>query len=159
MKSPSTEGLFVSCRQVFLFLPLYRSLRTMQDFVKSYKQFTTSYYVSDGLRITAAIMIPIVIAAYLGNAPVGVIIALGALCTVMCDSPGPLHHRVNGMLTGIGLITTVSLITGFSGSYHWLLALELLVFSFVFSMIGIYGARATSIGISGLLIMILNSKS
>lgn len=128
----------------------------MQDFVKSYKQFTTSYYVTDGLRITAAIMIPIIIAAYFGNVPMGVIIALGALCITMCDGPGPLHHRINGMLAGMALVTLVSLITGFSGSYHWLLALELLVLSFVFSMIGIYGARATSIGISALLIMILN---
>ncbi len=128
----------------------------MQDFVKSYKQFTTSYYVTDGFRITAAIMIPIIISACIGNIPMGVVIALGALCINVCDSPGPLHHRVNGMLISIALVFIISLLTGFSANHHWLLATELLIFSFIFSMAGIYGARATSIGIAALLIMILN---
>ena len=128
----------------------------MQDFVKSYKQFSTSYYVSDGLRITLAIMLPIVLSSLLGDIRAGVTIALGVLCVSICDSPGPLHHRINGMLIAISLVFTMVMITGFSVHLHWLIALEILVFSFVFSMIGIYGARATSIGIAGLLIMILH---
>lgn len=130
----------------------------MQDFVRSYKQFTTSYYVSDGLRITAAIIIPVIIASYLGRISAGVTVALGALCIVACDSPGPLHHRINGMLTGIVLVFMTSLVTGFIAPYHWLVAIGLLLFSFVFSMAGIYGARATSIGIASLLIMILSIR-
>lgn len=128
----------------------------MQDLVKSYKQFSTSYYVRDGLRITFAIMLPIIVFSMLGDIRAGVTTALGVLCVSICDSPGPLHHRINGMLIAISLVFTMVMITGFSVQLHWLIALEILVFSFLFSMIGIYGARATSIGIAGLLIMILH---
>ena len=128
----------------------------MQDFVKSYKQFSTSYYVAEGIRITLGIMIPIIAFSMIGNIRAGITTALGVLCTSLCDGPGPLNHRKNAMLISIGIITSITLLTGFSVHFHWLLALELLIFSFLFSMIGIYGARATSIGIGGLVIMILH---
>lgn len=128
----------------------------MQDFVKSYKQFSSSYYVRDGLRITLAIMLPIIAFSLLGDIRAGVTTALGVLCVSICDSPGPLHHRINGMLLAISLVFTVVMITGLSVHLYWLIAVELLIFSFIFSMVGIYGARATSIGIAGLLIMILH---
>lgn len=128
----------------------------MQDFVKSYKQFSTSYYVAEGIRITLGIMIPIIAFSMMGDIRAGITTALGVLCTSLCDSPGPLHHRKNAMLISIGIISSITLLTGFSVHFHWLISLELLVFSFVFSMIGIYGARATSIGIGGLVIMILH---
>jgi uncharacterized membrane protein (TIGR01666 family) len=128
----------------------------MQDLVKSYKQFTTSYYVTDGLRITLAIMLPVILFSMIGDIKAGITTALGVLCVSMCDSPGPFHHRINGMLIAITLVFSITIITGLSVHLHWLIAIELLVFSFVFSMIGIYGARATSVGIAGLLIMILH---
>ncbi|HSH65948.1 MAG TPA: FUSC family membrane protein, partial [Bacteroidia bacterium] len=128
----------------------------MQDLVKSYKQFSTSYYVRDGLRITLAIMLPIIIFSGLGEVRLGVTTALGVLCVSLSDGPGPFHHRINGMLISATLVSLVAMITGFSVHSYWLIALELLIFSFLFSMIGIYGARATSIGIGGLLIMILH---
>lgn len=128
----------------------------MQDFVKSYKQFSTSYYVAEGIRMTLGIMIPIIAFSMIGNIRAGITTALGVLCTSLCDGPGPLNHRKNAMLISIGIITSITLLTGFSVHFHWLLALELLIFSFLFSMIGIYGARATSIGIGGLVIMILH---
>ncbi|HET6225405.1 MAG TPA: FUSC family membrane protein [Bacteroidia bacterium] len=128
----------------------------MQDFVKSYKQFSTSYYVAEGVRITLGIMMPIIAFSMMGNVRAGITTALGVLCTSLCDSPGPLHHRKNAMLITIGLITAITLVTGFSVHLHWLIALELLIGSFLFSMIGVYGARATSIGIAGMVIMILH---
>jgi uncharacterized membrane protein (TIGR01666 family) len=128
----------------------------MQDLVKSYKQFTTSYYVTDGLRITLAIMLPIILFSTIGDIRAGITTALGVLCVSLCDSPGPFHHRINGMLIAIALVFTVAIITGLSVHLHWLIAAELLVFSFIFSMIGIYGTRATSVGIAALLIMILH---
>ena len=128
----------------------------MQDFVKSYKQFSTSYYVAEGIRITIGIMVPIIVFSMMGNIRAGITTALGVLCTSLCDSPGPLNHRKNAMLISIGIITSITLLTGFSVHFYWLISLELFLFSFVFSMIGIYGARATSVGIGGLVIMILH---
>ena len=60
------------------------------------------------------------------------------------------------MNISIVLIFITAIITGFSVALPWLLAIELLLFSFVFSMIGVYGARASSIGMATLFVMVLN---
>ncbi len=86
----------------------------------------------------------------------GTAFALGTMCVSLADNPGPLHHRQNGMNISIVLIFITAIITGFSVSVPWLLAIELLLFSFVFSMIGVYGVRANSVGFATLFVMVLN---
>lgn len=86
----------------------------------------------------------------------GTAFALGTMCVSLSDNPGPLHHRQNGMNITIVLIFITAIITGFSVSVPWLLAIELLLFSFVFSMIGVYGVRANSVGLATLFVMVLN---
>ena len=86
----------------------------------------------------------------------GTAFALGTMCVSLSDNPGPLHHRQNGMNISIVLIFITAIITGFSVAVPWLLAIELLLFSFVFSMIGVYGVRASSVGLATLFVMVLN---
>lgn len=52
----------------------------------------------------------------------------------------------------------VSIITALTAPIHWLFFLVLTGFSFSFSMIGVYGARAGSIGIAALLVMVLQTE-
>jgi uncharacterized membrane protein YccC len=126
------------------------------DYIKEYQKFTTSYYLTEGLRITSAVMIPVLISAYFDQLSMGTAFALGTMCVSLSDNPGPLHHRQNGMNISIVLIFITAIITGFSVAVPWLLAIELLLFSFVFSMIGVYGARASSVGMATLFVMVLN---
>src|SRR6478752_6775876 len=101
-------------------------------------------------------MIPVLVSAYLGHLSMGTAFALGTMCVSLSDNPGPLHHRQNGMNISIVLIFITAIITGFSVAIPWLLAIELLLFSFVFSMIGGYGTSASSIGWEKLFVMKLN---
>ena len=80
----------------------------------------------------------------------------GALFVSLTDTPGPIRHRRNGMLAGIVLNALTVLITGFLYENPTLLLLQVLVLSFFFSLLGIYGARAGAVGTLALVVMLLN---
>lgn len=127
----------------------------MKQQVREVRYFLFGQHFSDGLRITLAILIPSVVLAQFGYFQLGMMVSMGALCVSISDSPGPVIHKRNGMLVCWGLIVLVALLTGFLRASNWTLGAEILVFSFLFSMFGVYGNRATAIGTAGLLIMIL----
>ncbi|HVZ55205.1 MAG TPA: FUSC family membrane protein [Chitinophagaceae bacterium] len=126
------------------------------DYIREYKRFVNSYYLSEGVRITAGILLPAIILNHFGLLIVGVVVSLGALCVSVTDNPGPIHHRRNGMLICSGLIFLVSLATGSASPYPVLLGLVIALFCFLFSLIAVYGSRAISVGVAALLVMVLN---
>ncbi|MCA0397155.1 MAG: FUSC family protein [Bacteroidetes bacterium] len=128
----------------------------MIDYIKAYKKYSTSYYVSEGIRTTAGVMIPILVASYFGELQIGVSIALGAMCVGLTDNTGPIHHRVNGMVSTILLVFIISLLTGFCIHSHVLLAAWIAIVGFCCAFIGVFGTRASSVGSAGLLIMVLS---
>lgn len=125
------------------------------DYLKKYKSFLYSYYLSSGVRITAGVVLPALIFSYFDMLSQGVAVSLGAMCVSGTDNPGPIHHRRNGMLVCLAFLVVVASLTSLTASYPVLLGILITVFCFVFSMIGVYGSRAISIGVSALLIMVL----
>jgi len=125
------------------------------DYLKKYKSFLYSYYLSSGIRITAGVVLPAVILGYFNMLSEGVAISLGAMCVSGTDNPGPIHHRRNGMLICLLFLVVVAILTSLAAAYPFWLAILITIFCFVFSMIGVYGSRAISIGLSALLIMVL----
>jgi hypothetical protein len=73
----------------------------------------------------------------------------------MVDNAGPVLHRKNAMLVCNLVIFIASLLTGFAvGST---IATVILIAGFcLYFQIGVYGARAGSIGLAGLFVMVLN---
>lgn len=128
----------------------------MIEYIREYKKYSSSYYVSEGVRTTAGVMVPLLTASYFGELAVGMALALGALCVSITDNTGPIHHRVNGMVAALILIFLSTLVTGFCMPYPWLLATLIAVMGFVCSIIGVYGIRAAAVGAAGLLVMILS---
>jgi uncharacterized membrane protein (TIGR01666 family) len=126
------------------------------DYIKEYKSFISSHYLSDGVRITAGIVLPAVLLNHFNLLAVGVVVSLGAMSVSITDTPGPIQHRKNGMLACSIINTLMALLTGFAASQHWMLAMLIVIACFLFSMIAVYGTRANSIGVSALLIMVLN---
>src|SRR5687767_8902020 len=125
------------------------------DYLKKYKSFLYSYYLSSGVRITAGVVLPAVIFSYFDMLSQGVAISLGAMCVSGTDNPGPIHHRRNGMLICLLFLVAVAILTSLTAAFPVLLGILITVFCFIFSMIGVYGSRAISIGVSALLIMVL----
>ena len=126
------------------------------DYIKEYKSFINSHYLSDAVRITAGIVLPAIILNYFNLLAVGVVVSLGAMSVSITDTPGPIQHRKNGMLACIIINTVVAVITGFAVPHPYLLGLLILLACFLFSMIAVFGNRANSIGVSALLVMVLN---
>ncbi len=127
------------------------------DYLKEYRSFIYSHYLSEGVRKTVGILLPALIMGHFNFLLIGMTMSLGALCVSITDNPGPIHHRVNGFIVCNIIIFLLAIITGFINHIHWLFALLLPLFCFFFSMIGVYGARATSLGIAALLVIILQT--
>lgn len=125
------------------------------DYIKEYRRFIYSHYLADGVRITAGVLLPSLILSYYGQLQAGIFISLGALSVSITDNPGPIHHRQNGLLICSGLIFLVALMVGYALPVKWLFMILLPILCFFFSMIGVYGARATAIGIAALLVMVM----
>ncbi|WP_207431733.1 FUSC family membrane protein [Sabulibacter ruber] len=124
--------------------------------VRELQAFFYSQNFSDGIRITIGVLLPALLFSYLGQLQTGITISLGALGTSLADSPGPAVHRRNGMLVCIGVCTLAAVVTGFAHMHVVTLGLEIFLFSFLFSMLQVYGMRASLIGLAGLLVMILS---
>ena len=57
------------------------------DYLKEYKSFISSHYFSDGIRITAGIVLPAVLLNYFNLLAVGVVVSLGAMSVSITDTP------------------------------------------------------------------------
>ncbi|MGE6219323.1 FUSC family membrane protein [Nubsella zeaxanthinifaciens] len=128
---------------------LHRPIRDTQDFL-------LSNYFAEGLRITFGVLCPSLIMAQFGMLQYGMTLSLGALCVSIVDSPGPIQHRRNAMFVTTALLFLVTIIVGLTNKSAIFTGILIVAFSFIFSMLFLYGNRAASIGTSVLLIMILS---
>lgn len=126
------------------------------DYIKEYKSFINSHYLSEGVRITFGVALPAIIFHYFDMLPEGIVVSLGAMCVSVTDNAGPIHHRRNGMYACMAILFFVAIITGLAAPHDITMGIVIFIFCFIFSMIGVYGTRANSIGVAALLMMVLN---
>lgn len=124
-----------------------------------FRTFIFGQHLTDGIRVTLEIITPAIILTLYGQFQIGLTVSLGALCVSICDAPGPVIHKRNGMLYGILFVFLMSFITGLVNAHIILLGLLILGASFFFTMISVYGSRAASIGTAALLIMVLKMSN
>jgi uncharacterized membrane protein (TIGR01666 family) len=118
------------------------------------KSFFYSQYFSDGLRMTTGILLPSLVLSYYNHFDLGLTLSLGALCICVIDNPGPIIHKRNAMAIGNLCLFVVAVITGFARLNVFTLGFEIVVLFFAFSMLTVYGNRATLVGTSSLLVII-----
>lgn len=122
---------------------------------KEIRYFFFSQAFTDGFRITFAILFPSLLGNYFDMLDIGMTISLGALCVSFADAPGPIKHKRNAMIFCAGFIFIVAMVTSLARMNTYLLGIEIIVISFLFSMITVYGNRAASVGNAVMLVMIL----
>src|ERR1700712_1440264 len=115
------------------------------DYLQSYKSFVNSHYLSEGIRMTVGILLPAIVLSQFGLLPIGLVLSVGALCVSGTDNAGPIHHRRTGMMVCNAAIFLVALVVGFTTHSPLLLGIILIIFCFFFSMLGVFGTRASSI--------------
>src|SRR5687767_10000113 len=113
---------------------------------KEIRYFLYSQQFADGLRITAAILLPAIVALYLGYFELGFAMSLGAVYVSITDAPGPFANRRKGMWLCLLFVLVVSITTVLLRDNPLWLGLEILIFSFFFSMFSVYGNRAAGVG-------------
>lgn len=128
------------------------------DYIKEYRSFISSHYFNEGVRVTSGILIPSLVMGHFDRIETGIAISLGALAVSIADNPGPIHHRRNGMIVSGAIAFLMVLISGYTSSIQWLFFFLLPAFCMLFSMIGVYGTRATAIGIAALLVLVLQTQ-
>ncbi|MBS1596689.1 MAG: FUSC family protein [Bacteroidetes bacterium] len=124
------------------------------DYIRQYKSFVNSHYLSEGIRITVGLTLPAILLSYFNHLSAGITMSLGASCVIIVDNAGPIHHRRNAMIICDALIFLVTLLIGFILHLPIFLGVVIALLCFIFSMIGVYGSRASSIGLAALLVMI-----
>jgi uncharacterized membrane protein (TIGR01666 family) len=127
----------------------------MNTEVKEIRYFFYTQAFADGLKMSFGILLPSIVCSLLGNFNLGLTISLGALCVCLADAPGPVVHKKNGMLICSGFVFLVAFITIFARQNIYTLGLEIIIITFFFSMLNVYGNRATAVGNASILIMIL----
>lgn len=126
---------------------------------KKYINFINGRYASEGLRVTAGILVPSLILHYFNMLPVGIVLSVGALCVSVADTPGAVRYRLTGMLSCSLLVAAISVLVYYTSPYTILLGCLLVVCGFLLSMLTVYGNRSSSVGIAALLIMILSLQT
>jgi uncharacterized membrane protein (TIGR01666 family) len=126
------------------------------DYIKQYKSFINSHYLNGAVRITIGITLPAILLGHFNNLAAGVSVSIGAMCVGNTDNPGPIHHRRNGMIACVLIIFLVTLLIDLASASHVITGVLVCVFCFLFSFMGIYGTRASSIGVNALLVMVLS---
>ncbi|MEP6682197.1 MAG: FUSC family membrane protein [Parafilimonas sp.] len=129
------------------------------DYQHTFKKIFFSQYLFTGLRITAAAIIPALILYHYNVLSLMTAIPLGALVVGSTDSPGPFQHRRNTILASICINFLVVIITISLNHNPVFITLFIVLFGMFFSLIGIYGNRANSVGLIALLVFIFNIDS
>lgn len=126
------------------------------NYHKKYINFINGRYTTEGVRITAGILLPSLVMHYFDMLSLGIVMSVGALCVSVADAPGAVKHRLTGMLSCSLLVTGISVLTYYCAANTILLGAFLLISGFIFSMLTVYGARSSSVGIAAIIIMVLS---
>ncbi|MCE7040939.1 FUSC family membrane protein [Dyadobacter sp. CY312] len=126
------------------------------NYLDEFKKFLSSHYLSTGVRLTFGAVIPSLIFHHFGILSEMIAFPLGTLLIGATDNPGPFHRRRNALLIAILTCFLVACITGFLRHIHFIVFAEIIIFGLFFSLIGVYGNRANSIGLISLLVFVFN---
>ena len=105
-----------------------------KDYLQEVQKFTSSQYWYSGWRITAGVMVPLLVFILTGKLSIAVPFLWGALFVSLTDTPGPVHHRRNGMIAAIIANTSVVLLTLVTKEYQALLIIQIIVLGFFLTM-------------------------
>lgn len=117
------------------------------------KKFLTSQYIYSGARIALAIVIPSIILAHFGLLKEFFLFPLGTSFVGLTDQQGPFIRRRNTLVLSIFSFFFIALFASLVKEFPIAVYLEILIFGFFFSMIGVYGLRLATFGSIALVVL------
>lgn len=123
------------------------------SYTSDFKKFVTSQYIYAGVRVTLAAVLPSIIMAYFGVLKEFFLFPLATLLIGLTDLPGSIIRRRNSLIFAAICFFFVAVIASLAKGNPIFVFLELVVFGFFFSMIGVYGQRLSSVGSLTLIVL------
>jgi len=117
------------------------------------KKFLTSQYIYSGARIALAIVIPSIILAQFGLLKEYFLFPLGTSFVGLTDQPGPYVRRRNTLLLSVFSFFFIALFASLLKEFPIAVYLEIIIYGFFFSMIGVYGLRLAVFGSIALVVL------
>lgn len=127
----------------------------MKTYLKTTEIFLKSSHFYRGVRLTFAVVTPLILFYFIGNFDYALPIVMGAFLNAPGDIPGSLKRKVNAILISTALTMLIFIIILFCKPYLPLLIVVMAAISFFISLISVYGFRASLVSFSGLLAMVL----
>ena len=106
--------------------------------------------------IAVAVVLPLVISAQFDALSFGISMAVGVFLSSPSDVPGTLKRRVLGILASIFTAVSASIVAGYAVGNLFIFLPLLLLLIFAFSIITVYGFRASLVSFSGLMAVVLS---
>lgn len=123
------------------------------SYSSDFKRFVTSQYIYAAVRVTLAVILPSIILAYFGILKEYFLFPLATIFIGLTDQPGAVIRRRNAMLLAVVSFFLVAMFASFAKGNPFFILIELLIFGFFFSMIGVYGDRISSVGSLTLIVL------
>ena len=125
------------------------------SYTSDFKRFVTSQYIYAAVRVTLSVVIPSIILAYFGLLKEFFLFPLATIFVGLTDQPGPVIRRRNAMLLAVFCFFIAAAVASLAKGIPIFIFIELLVFGFFFSMVGLYGQRLTAVGSLTLVVLAL----
>ena len=120
------------------------------------QKFTDTTYFITAIKVTIAVVIPVLTFSLWGKFEVGFAIAQGAFFTYPSDILSSLKHKIYGILVSAVLVASINLIVNIVYPYSWIFYPFLTILIFLLSMLPVYGQRGTMISFSSLVCVSLS---
>lgn len=113
--------------------------------------FVNSQPFHEGLKITIAVLIPVLMFTFFGQLHHGVTFGIGSIIASTPDLVGPYRERRQSLFINVIVIFAMSMLTRILPFSDFFLGLFMAFFSFAACMLTVFGIRAMGIGASCLL--------
>lgn len=123
---------------------------------KSFVELLKTAEFSKGISFAVAAILPLLLAGYYGRLDLGIPMTIGVLLSSPSDVPGSLRRRMIGVSFSVLMATIGTLLAGYAAMHALLFVPVLVILIFSFSMISVYGFRASLIAFSGLFAVVLS---
>ena len=126
---------------------------------RSLAEFSRSPELARAAAVAVALVLPLLVAAQFDALGAGIAMAVGVFLSSPADVPGSLRRRLLGILASVLIAVLTSVVAGLAvGSLPVFLPL-LLLLVFGYSMLSVYGFRASLVSFSGLMAVVLSMVS
>jgi uncharacterized membrane protein (TIGR01666 family) len=109
---------------------------------------------SDAVRVTLSTLLPVSILFYCGHPQIAIAVGLGSMSMSFTDAPGTINEKLRSFIVSLLLFAIIPFIISASLISPWITAAVVVTFTFLISLLNIYGNRFSFISTSSIILMI-----